>query len=214
MRLHRSVQNSVPGTFKHLQAPAYVAVVLAYGEPGLVTLDVCCRMLLSATPDLCRGKYNQRIQNNRLDALTMMVRLWQTCKSQPLQTCNSNNSARRSDPQCMSPQQTAAKQPLDEPPNARGLPQRLISKPQRQSVVFKRSHPAQNLNWRQVPKPALNKVKPDDKEPPEPREINHWLVDASSPEQVLRIFAQHQKRFNIINLSTALHRLAKVHLQA
>lgn len=139
-----------------------------------------------------------------------MVRLWQTCKSQPLRRTISNNSVRCSDPQRMTPQQTAAKQPLDGPPNASGLPQRLISKPQRQSVGNKRSR----LNLHQVPKPALSRVRITDKEQPEPREINHWLVDASSPEQVLSIYAEHQKRFNIINISTALYRLAKVHLQA
>lgn len=143
-----------------------------------------------------------------------MLRLWQPCNSRPLQTCNASNSVRRSDPQCVSQQQPAAKQALNEPPNTRGLPQRLVSKPQRQSTLHKRTHLAQHFDLHQLPEPALNEVKANDKEQPEPKKINNWLVDASSPEQVLRIYAQHHKRFNIINISTAFHRLAKVHLQA
>ena len=146
--------------------------------------------------------------------LTRMLRLWQTCNSRPLQTCSAKSSVRCSDPQCVSQQQPAAKQALDEPSKTRGLPQRLISKPQRQSTVHKRTHLAQHFDLHQLPKPALNKVKADDREQPGPKEINHWLVDASSPEQILTIYAQHQERFNMINISTALHRLAKVYLQA
>ena len=143
----------------------------------------------------------------------------------PLKTCNPSSSVGRSDPQCVSPQQKAARQPLEEPTR---LPQELIAKPQRQSVAPKRSqasqpkqlgkiatwHPTEgrspNFKMQQGSKPGFSKVKPEDNKQPSSKEINHSLVDASSPEQVLSIYAQHRGRFNIINFSTALHRIAKV----
>lgn len=146
----------------------------------------------------------------------------------PLNLCNPSSSVGRSDPQCVSPQQKAAKQPLDEPQQPTRLLQELLAKPQRQSVAPKRSqasqpkqlvkiatwHPTEgrspNLKMQQGFKPEFGKVKSEDHKQPSSKEINHLLVDASSPEQVLSIYAQHRERFNIINISTALHRIAKV----
>lgn len=148
----------------------------------------------------------------------------------PLKPCNPSSSVGRSDPQCVSPQQKAAKQPLDEPQEPTRLLQELLSKPQRQSVAPKRSqasqpkHSGKIATWnptdgrspyfdmQHTSKPGFSKVKSEDKKQPSTKEINHSLVDASSPEQVLRIYAQHRERFNIINISTALHRIAKVPL--
>ena len=171
--------------------------------------------LFSCRPHLtCVLESTATIRRTSTECFAMMLTFWQKCNIQPLQTCKPNHPVRQSDPQCVSLQQTAAKQPLDEASNSRVLPQRLMSKPQRQSAVHKRSQLAQHFDLHQLPKPALSKVKADNQDQPEPREINHWLVDSSSPEQVLGIYAQHQERFNIINMSTALHRLAKVYLWA
>lgn len=145
-----------------------------------------------------------------------------------LKPCNPSSSVGRSDPQCVSPQQKAAKQPLDEPQEPTRLLQELITKPQRQSVVPKRSQASQpkqlgkhatwhstegrspHFNMQQTSKAGMSKGKSGDKKQPSSKEINHWLVDLSSAEQVLRIYAQHRERFNIINISTAFHRIAKV----
>lgn len=59
--------------------------------------------------------------------------------------------------------------------------------------------------------PALQSSDAHNAKDPKPKQINHWLVDASSPDQILGIFAQHHERFNTINISTAFHRVAKVH---
>ena len=42
-----------------------------------------------------------------------------------------------------------------------------------------------------------------------PKHINHRLVDAISPDEILSIFAKHHSHFNTVNLSTAFHRIAK-----
>ncbi len=41
--------------------------------------------------------------------------------------------------------------------------------------------------------------------------INSFIVDAASANEVLRVYAHHSQGFNVINLATAFHRLAKVH---
>ena len=178
------------------------------------------------------GKTRSPYQYHPAECLKMMLR--------PLPQCSANSSFKQANPQCASLQQTAARQPLDDPLNITGPPQRLTAKPQRQSAVHKRSQPSQpkfvqnsskwhpvnpgtprrspegkssQVDMRKIHRPALSKVEADNEGQPDSRGINHWLVDASSPEQILRIYAQHQKHFNIINLSTAFHRMAKVYQQ-
>ena len=46
---------------------------------------------------------------------------------------------------------------------------------------------------------------------PHPGIINRFIVDAASANEVLRVYANHSQGFNVINLATAFHRLAKVH---
>jgi len=46
---------------------------------------------------------------------------------------------------------------------------------------------------------------------PHPGIINSFIVDAASANEVLRVYADHSQGFNVINLATAFHRLAKVH---
>ncbi len=46
---------------------------------------------------------------------------------------------------------------------------------------------------------------------PHPGIINRCIVDAASANAVLRVYADLKKGFNVINLATAFHRLAKVH---
>jgi len=46
---------------------------------------------------------------------------------------------------------------------------------------------------------------------PHPGIINRIIVDAASANEVLRVYADHSQGFNVINLATAFHRLAKVH---
>ena len=46
---------------------------------------------------------------------------------------------------------------------------------------------------------------------PHPGIINRFIVDAASANEVLRLYADLKEGFNIINLATAFHRLAKVH---
>jgi hypothetical protein len=41
--------------------------------------------------------------------------------------------------------------------------------------------------------------------------INRFIVDAASADEVLRVYAHLKESFNVINLATASHRLAKVH---
>ena len=46
---------------------------------------------------------------------------------------------------------------------------------------------------------------------PHPGIINRFIVDAASASEVLRVYADLSQGFNVINLATAFHRLAKVH---
>ena len=46
---------------------------------------------------------------------------------------------------------------------------------------------------------------------PHPGIINRFIVDAASAHEVLRVYADLSQGFNVINLATAFHRLAKVH---
>lgn len=45
---------------------------------------------------------------------------------------------------------------------------------------------------------------------PHPGIINRFIVDAASANEVLRVYADFREGFNVINLATAFHRLAKV----
>ncbi|DBB05895.1 TPA: hypothetical protein ACH3X3_009898 [Trebouxia sp. C0006] len=44
---------------------------------------------------------------------------------------------------------------------------------------------------------------------PHPGIINSFIVDAASANEVLKVYADHSQGFNVINLATAFHRLAK-----
>lgn len=136
--------------------------------------------------------------------------------------------------QCVSVQPMAVKHPVNEPSSVTGPPQRLSPKPQRQFAVqhsSHSSHPGKVPSWQPIKpatprKPASGKPPrssvdqihrsvsstpvAEDKEQPSPWDINCMLVDASSAENILSIFAKYKERFNIVNISTALHRIAKV----
>ncbi len=45
-----------------------------------------------------------------------------------------------------------------------------------------------------------------------PGQINQHIVKATSAEEILRVYAEHKDGCNVINLTTAFHRLAKVTL--
>ena len=133
-------------------------------------------------------------------------------------------------------QQAASKPCLDHligPSNDTGLPHNLSPKPQRPAAPQRHSktksqeHLKQSTNaLRQSPKSstasqyddtqfthtdkALQEPEGNSAQEPKPKQINRWLVDATSLDQILGIYAQHHKRFNTINLSTAFHRVAKV----
>lgn len=150
------------------------------------------------------------------------MKLW------PLQHC------RQSEPQCVGPQLTTA---LAEPPKLTGRPQQLFPKPRRQSAGPLRHPPPRPKDFGKSPtwqpinpatpgKPAPSRhqgfildqtlrvtssnVAADGTKQPDPREINDMLVDVSSADHILSIYAQHKEGFNTVNLSTALYRLAKV----
>lgn len=122
-------------------------------------------------------------------------------RQSPAQTQSGHFLSKGSKP----PQQTSHTKPTKKGSKESTDPSK-VSKPADGKSLYIKAKPARDK--------ASSTAKAGNGKPLDTWQINHKLIDSNTTDEILQIYAQHHAQFNIVNLCTALSRIAKLTKEA